>query len=316
MNLAHIDQETVAPAGGRILHAADGQPTGVLRENAMALVRKHDYRVIGWGNQHLTVRAVKRFVDGALGSHGAWLLKPYDDLPTSCGLNTLGLDSLRATAALAIAHHYQLCVHAIGDRANREVLNIYEEAFKSHPSQHDLRWRVEHAQHLYPSDIPRFGKLGVIASMQFVHATSDGPFVIQRLGKMRAGAGAYAWKSLTNTGAIIANGTDIPVERVNPLAGLYSAVTRRMANGTPFFPGQCLTRRAALRCYTLNAAYAAFEESVKGSITAGKLADFVVLSDDPLTVPAEQLRQIRVLKTFISGQVVYSAGKTLPPEGN
>ena len=147
------------------------------------------YRIVGMGNQHLTVRAIKRLIDGALGSHGAWLLEPYDDLPTSLGLNTLALDDLQRTAELAIAHDCQLCVHAIGDRANREVLDLYERTFRAHPDRRELRWRIEHAQHLAPADVPRFAQLGVIAAMQAVHATSDGPFVVTRLGQRRAQSG-------------------------------------------------------------------------------------------------------------------------------
>ncbi|MBM4088702.1 MAG: amidohydrolase [Planctomycetes bacterium] len=279
----------------------------MLHEDNDSLAGKlEDYFLVGCGNQHLTVRAIKRLVDGALGSHGAWMLEPYEDLPTSCGLNTLPLESLRATAALAIDHGYQLCVHAIGDRANREVLNVYQQTFEAHPTRRDLRWRVEHAQHLHPADIPRFAQLGVIASMQAVHATSDGPYVVTRLGQRRSQEGAYAWKSLREAGAIISNGTDVPVERVDPMAGIYSAVTRKMSNGEPFFPEQCMTRQQALRSYTLDAAYAAFEENLKGSITVGKLADLVVLSDDILTIPEERIPETEVVCTIVGGKVVFS----------
>ncbi len=243
----------------------------------------------------------------ALGSHGAWLLEPYDDLPTSRGLNTLALDDLQVTAELAIQNDYQLCVHAIGDRANREVLNLYEQTFRNHPESKELRWRVEHAQHLHPADIPRFGQLGVIASMQAVHATSDGPFVVARLGERRAQSGAYAWRSLLQSGAIVTNGTDVPVERVDPLAGFYAAITRKMKNGVPFFPQQCLTREQALRSYTLDAAYAAFEDDIKGSLTPGKLADIVVLSQDIMTIAEEEIRTTNVVMTILGGKVVYES---------
>jgi predicted amidohydrolase YtcJ len=264
------------------------------------------YRVVGMGNQHLTVRAIKRLIDGALGSHGAWLLEPYEDLPTSLGLNTLALDDLQRTAELAIAHDCQLCVHAIGDRANREVLDLYERTFRAHPDRCELRWRIEHAQHLAPADVPRFAQLGVIAAMQAVHATSDGPFVVTRLGQRRAQSGAYAWRSLLDSGAVIANGTDVPVEKVDPLAGFYAAVTRKMHNGLAFYPEQCMTREEALRSYTLDAAYAAFEEPIKGSLTPGKLADIVVLSQDILSIPAERVRDTQVLYTIIGGQIRYA----------
>jgi hypothetical protein len=263
------------------------------------------YRMVGAGDQYLTVRAIKRLIDGALGSHTAWLLEPYDDLPSSRGLNTAPLDELRRTAELALAHDYQLCVHAIGDRANREVLDLYAALWQSRADGRSLRWRVEHAQHLDPADIPRFHELGVIAAMQATHATSDGPFVVQRLGPRRAQGGAYAWKSLLDNGTVIANGSDTPVERIDPLAGFYAAVTRDMGGGRAFFPEQCMTRAQALRSYTIDAAYAAFEEENRGSLTPGKLADIVVLSQDILTVPPERLRETRVLYTILGGRVVY-----------
>ena len=166
------------------------------------------------------MRAIKRQIDGALGSRGAWLLEPYTDKPDSTGLNTTPVDSIRETARLAIANGYQLCVHAIGDRANRETLNIFEEAFKANPDKKDLRWRVEHAQHLNAADIPRFGQLGVIASMQGIHCTSDAPYVLARLGDKRAEEGAYVWQKLMKSGAVVTNGTDAPVEDVDPIAEL------------------------------------------------------------------------------------------------
>jgi len=263
------------------------------------------YRTIGYGNGFLTVRGIKRMVDGALGTHGAWLLEPYDDLPTSRGLNVLPLESLRRTSELAIVHDYQLCVHAIGDLANRETLNQMEAVFRAHPERKDLRWRIEHAQHLHPDDIPRFKRLGVIASMQGNHATSDGPFVVQRLGEWRARTGAYAWRSLLDAGAIVINGTDAPVETLNPLDAFHSSVTRRMADGRTFFPEQSMTRLEALRSYTRDAAWAAFEEEHKGTLTPGKLADIAVVSHDLLTAPAEQLREAKVVMTIVGGRVVY-----------
>jgi hypothetical protein len=383
LELAGVGRETPAPTGGEILRDAAGDPTGVLRENALELVsRVHEpalrqrspqqqredvltairlagteclrngitsfcdageslsvidtyrelaeagklpvrlwvminedndtlarsldrYRMVDVGDQHLTVRAIKRLVDGALGAHTAWLLEPYDDLPTSRGLNTLPLDELQRTAELALAHGYQLCVHAIGDRANREVLDLYAKTFRADAGPQDRRWRIEHAQHLDPADIPRFRQLGVIAAMQAVHATSDGPFVVSRLGQRRAQEGAYAWKSLLDSGAVIANGTDTPVEPINPLAGFYAAVTRDMGSGRALYPEQCMTREQALRSYTLDAAYAAFEEGTKGSLTPGKLADIVVLSQDIMSIPAEQLRETKVLYTIVGGRVLY-----------
>jgi predicted amidohydrolase YtcJ len=263
------------------------------------------YRFIGLGDDHLTVRAIKRFVDGALGTHGAWLLEPYSDLPRSRGMNTTSLSWIRQTARLAIQHDLQLCVHAIGDRANRETLNIFEEAFHRNPGKSDLRWRIEHAQHLHPNEIPRFSELGVIASMQAIHCTSDAAFVVERLGNERSRQGAYAWRSLIDAGAVVSNGTDTPVEGVNPIEGFYAAVTRRPVGQQPFFPEQRMTRQEALRSYTLNAAHAAFEEHLKGSLSPGKLADIVVLSHDILTVPEDKIREARVLYTIVGGTVVY-----------
>ncbi len=279
----------------------------LIEENQVLAGQLDRYRMIGYGNHHLTVRAIKRLMDGALGSHGAWLLQPYDDLPASHGLNTISLDELQQTADLAISHDYQLCVHAIGDRANREVLDLYERTFRRHGELHDLRWRIEHAQHLDPADIPRFAQLGVIAAMQAIHATSDGPFVVARLGERRAQAGAYAWRSLLDSGAVVTNGTDVPVERLNPLASYYAAVTRQMSNSLAFFPQQCMTRQEALHSYTLSAAYSAFEEDLKGSLTPGKLADIVVLSQDILTIPAEEIWKTRVEMTIVGGEVRFDA---------
>lgn len=264
-----------------------------------------DYRIINYGDKRLTVRAIKRFIDGALGSHGAWLLEPYNSLPTSVGLNTDPIDSMKETARIAIENNFQLCTHAIGDRGNRETLNIYEEAFKAHPEKKDLRWRIEHAQHLHHDDIPRFGRLGVIAAMQGIHCTSDGPWVIKRLGEKRAKEGAYVWQSLMKSGAIIANGTDVPVEAVDPIPNFFALVTRKMNNGEAFYPDQKMTREQALRSYTLNCAYAAFEEDFKGSLSVGKLADITVLSKDILTIPDEDILQAAVLYTIVGGKVMY-----------
>ena len=263
------------------------------------------YRIIGAGQNHLTVRTIKRFIDGALGAHGAWLLEPYADLPASAGLNTMPIDTLKETARLAIENGFQLCTHAIGDRGNREILNIYEEAFAAHPEQKDLRWRVEHAQHLAPADIPRFGRLGVIAAMQGVHCISDGPWVVKKIGEKRAKEGAYVWRSLIKGGAIICNGTDAPVEDVDPIPSFYATVTRKMKDGTMFFPEQRLSRDEALRTYTLNGAYAAFQEDLLGSLKPGKLADITVLSKDIMTVAEEEIPAIEVRLTIVGGQVLY-----------
>jgi len=252
------------------------------------------------------VGGIKHAIDGALGSHGAWLLEPYSDLPESTGLNTTPIATIEESAELAIDHGLQLCVHAIGDRANRETLDLYERTFAAHPDKKDLRWRIEHAQHLAPEDIPRFARLGVIASMQAVHCTSDGPWVPQRLGAERSALGAYMWRALLDSGAVVTNGTDAPVEDVDPIPSFYAAVTRRLADGTEFYPEQTMTRMEALRSYTLSNAYAAFEETLKGTLSPGKLADITVLSRDILTVPEEEIPGTEVVYTLVGGEVAYA----------
>ena len=278
----------------------------MVRENDSVLAQQVDqYRTVTQGNAFLTVRAIKITIDGALGSHGAWMLAPYDDLPTSTGLNTIPLERLQRTAEIAIQHGYQLNTHAIGDRGNREVLNVYEAAFQAHPDRKDVRWRIEHAQHIDPADQPRFARLGVIASMQGIHGTSDGPWVPKRLGEQRSREGAYVWRNLMNSGAIVTNGTDTPVEDVSPLASFYATVTRKTVDGSLFYPEQKMTREEALKSYTLNNAYAAFEENLKGSITPGKLADLTVLSRDIMTVPDDSIPGTQVVYTIIGGQIKY-----------
>ena len=384
MALSDITRATPDPEGGQILKDANGEPTGLLRETASALVRQgagepplspadaqarmrqvltladreaiahgvtsfHDagtsvevvdsmkrmidagalqtrlwvmlrvagdsspapdlaaLKILGYGDHHLTVRALKWTMDGALGSHGAWLLEPYADLPGSVGLPR-SLEVLKRTSQLAVQHGYQMAVHAIGDRANREVLDAYEAVFKaSGANGADLRWRIEHAQHLSPPDIPRFGRLGVIASMQSVHATSDAVFVPARLGDRRAEEGAYVWRRLLESGAVVTNGTDAPVESIDPIANYYAAVTRRVPDGSAFYPGQAMSRLDALRSYTIQNAFAAFEDHLKGTLSAGKLADITVLSRDITTVPDDEIRQARVAYTIIGGRIVFES---------
>ena len=277
--------------------------------NADLASRIDGYRIIGAGNQHLTVRAIKRQIDGALGPRGAWLLEPYADLPAGAnnprGLNTEDPADIRKTAEIAIAHGFQLCVHAIGDRANREVLDIYQQAFAAHPEAKNLRWRIEHAQHLNAADIPRFGKLGVIAAMQGIHCTSDAPYVLARLGPQRAEEGAYVWQKLLHSGAVVGNGTDAPVEDVSPLASFYASVSRKLKDGSVFFPAQRMSRAEALRSYTLSNAYAAFEEDLKGSLRPGKLADITILSRDIMTIPEDQIVATDVVYTIVGGKIAY-----------
>jgi len=272
-------------------------------------LEKHlsEYRIDGAGGGRLTVRAVKRFMDGALGSRTAWLLAPYRDAPDQTGLTVTPPGVIAETARIVREQGFQLCVHAIGDRANRETLDIFEAAFAGQGLPSSLRWRIEHAQHLDPDDIPRFAKLGVIASMQPVHATSDGPWVETRIGPRRAEEGAYVWRRLRDTGAVIAVGTDAPVEDLDPIANYDAAVTRRLPDGTRFYPEQKMTRTEALRAYTLGNAYAAFEESVKGSVVPGKYADFTVLSQDITAVAEEMIRKTRVLYTIVGGKIEYAA---------
>ncbi len=275
----------------------------VRESNAELAANLHRYRMIGAADNHLTVRAVKRTIDGALGSRGAWLLAPYDDLPGSAGLNTATVQDVTETARLAREHGFQLCVHAIGDRANREVLNVFEGAFPSADRLRSARWRIEHAQHLHPDDIPRFGQLGVIASMQGVHCTSDAPYVTARLGYRRAREGAYVWQKLMKSGAVVTNGTDVPVEDVSPIEGFYATVSRKLEDGSRFFPDQRMSRMEALKSYTINCAYAAFEEDIKGTLSPGKLADIVVLSKDILTCPEEEILDAQVIYTIVGGDV-------------
>jgi hypothetical protein len=276
----------------------------MLRMNNEALAANlARYRTIDYGSGFLTVRGIKKSIDGALGSRGAWLLEPYSDKPGDTGHNTTSVDEIREAAKLAVQHGYQMCVHAIGDRANRETLDIFEEIFKANPDGKDLRWRIEHAQHLHPADIPRFGRLGVIASMQGVHCTSDAPYVIARLGRQRAEDGAYVWQKLAKSGAIVSNGTDAPVEDVDPIASFYSTVSRKLTDGSVFFPDQRMSRLEALKSYTINAAYAAFEEDSRGSLKSGKYADMVVLSKDIMTMPEDQVPSAEVMYTIVGGKV-------------
>jgi predicted amidohydrolase YtcJ len=380
MELGKVTAGTKDPEGGEILHTEDGQPSGVFRETAQALVRSQQqkspaqeerdlktaidlateaclqngitsfqdagssfqtidtfkaladsnelrvrlyvmirdsnqrlasllpsYKIIDAGKQHLTVRAIKRSIDGALGPHGAWLLGAYEDMPNSTGLNTASVPSVRRSAELASKHDFQVCVHAIGDRANRETLDIFESFLSKHPNGKNLRWRVEHAQHLHPDDIPRFSEMGVIASMQAVHCTSDAIFVPDRLGEVRSQQGAYVWRSLLDSGAVVTNGTDAPVEDINPMASFYASVTRRLSDGSDFYPEQCMTREEALKSYTLSCAYAAFEEGDKGSLEVGKLADIVVWSEDFMKCDEDNIRNVKPVYTLVGGRVLYSA---------
>jgi predicted amidohydrolase YtcJ len=267
-----------------------------------------DYPIINAGNGYFTCRAIKSELDGALGVFGAWKLKPYADKPDFMGQNTTRISELKTIADLALKHQMQLCVHAIGDRANREFLDMCDSLWQHYSDGPELRWRSEHAQHLDTADIKRFAPLGIFASMQGIHCTSDAPFVVKRLGTERSRTGAYAWRSLLDAGVIINNGTDVPVEEIDPFACLYASVTRRRTdNGMEFFTDQAMTRSEAIYSYTMANALAAFEEDLKGSISPGKRADFIILDTDLLNCTEEEILKTKVLATYVDGIKRYNA---------
>lgn len=260
------------------------------------------------GDPFFRVSGIKRAIDGALGTHGAWMLEPYADNPGTAGFNTTPLETIREAGELALQHGLQLAVHAIGDRGNREALDLYEALFEEHGVYGPyLRWRIEHAQNLHPDDVPRFRELGVIASMQGVHATSDGPWVARRISEARAQRGAYIWRTLLENGVTIINGTDAPVERLNPMHSFHSSVTRLMPTGEVFFGEQVMTREEALRSYTLDSAFGIFREHDLGSLTPGKLADIVIWSGDFMRGDADTIRDILPVMTFVGGELVFEA---------
>jgi len=255
------------------------------------------------------VRSIKLYADGALGSRGAALLAPYSDDHGNSGLLVTPPAEIQRIATAALRRGFQVGVHAIGDRGNRVVLDAYDAALKAVPTS-DHRFRVEHAQVISLQDIPRFALMGVIPSMQASHQTSDMRWAETRVGPERI-KGAYAWRSLLNTGVVIPNGSDFPVEEVNPLISFHSAVSRQDASGWPpggWYPDQRMTREEALRAMTIWAAYAGFQEKTMGSITPGKYADFVILDQDIMTVPAENILKTKVISTWIGGKSVYDAG--------
>lgn len=257
----------------------------------------------------LTIRSVKLNCDGALGSRGAWLLEEYTDRPDHFGHETLPMEVVKETALNGLRNGFQVCAHAIGDRANREILDRYEAAFIELPDlKNDHRFRIEHAQHLHPDDIPRFARLGVIPAMQAVHMSSDRPWAIDRLGEKRIKEGAYMWQDLLKSGIPIVNGTDVPVEPLNPISSFYASVSRKTLKGMPeggYEPEQKMTREQALKSYTLDAAYGAFEENIKGSITVGKLADFTIYNQDLMQVAEDKLLETEIAMTVFDGKVVY-----------
>jgi predicted amidohydrolase YtcJ len=257
----------------------------------------------------LTVRSIKLNCDGALGPRGAWLLEDYADRPGHRGHETLPMSVVTEVSEKALPLGFQVCSHAIGDRANQEILDRYEAAFAKFPDANDHRFRIEHAQHLHPDDIPRFGELGVIAAMQAIHLSSDRPWAIDRLGEKRIIDGAYVWQKLFQTGARICNGTDAPVEPVDPIPSFYASVTRKTLEGLPeggYEGDQKMTREQALKSYTLDGAYAEFEEDFKGSIEVGKAADFTVFDQNIMEVPEDDILKAKVAMTVMGGKVVYS----------
>lgn len=376
LRVAGVTGQTQDPAGGRIERRGEGEPSGVLVDNAMGLVEGripdptrddlksaalaavrevnrfgltsvHDagvgtpvidvYEELARAGQYslrnyimiasddstlarffrrgpqsalydsrIWLRSIKMVVDGALGSRGAALLDPYTDAPGNSGLITTPVARIQDVAVRALRGGFQLNAHAIGDRGNREVLNAFEAALKQVGTA-DHRFRVEHAQILHHDDIPRFAQLDVIPSMQATHQTSDMYWAPNRLGYART-LGAYAWRSLLNTGVIIPNGTDFPVEAVNPFFTFHSSVTRQDSDNWPaggWFPNERMTREEALKSMTLWPAYAAFQERDMGSLTPGKLADFVILDRDIMTVAPEAIVGTQVLATYLGGKAVY-----------
>ena len=267
------------------------------------------YKMLPEGNDFLTVRSIKRQIDGALGAHGAWLLEPYEDLNETDGLVLETVEDIERTAEIAVKHGFQVNTHAIGDRGVREVLDLYERAWETMGVEGtDLRWRIEHSQHIDPADVPRFGALGVVAAVQAIHGTSDGPWIPSRLGDERAKATSQPWRDLFNTGAIVTNGTDVPVEPIDAIASYYASVSRMMVTGEKFYPEHAMTREEAMQTYTINNAIAAFEEDIKGSLTPGKYADIVVLSQDLLTVEEDKIPDTTVDITIVGGEVKYTRG--------
>ena len=266
---------------------------------------------IGTGNDFLTIRSIKLNADGALGSRGAWLIDEYTDRPGHFGMATQSMDYVYKVAKNGIQNGFQVNSHAIGDRANREILDQYEKVFNEFPKlSKDHRWRIEHAQHIDPKDIPRFGSLKVIASIQGIHMSSDRPWAINRLGQKRIIEGAYVWRDLINHGAILINGSDVPVEPIDPIASFYASTTRKTLKGLPnsgYEPEQKMTRIEAMKSYTINAAYGAFEEKLKGSIEIGKYADFAVFSQNLITVPDDKILETKILYTIVNGKIEYQA---------
>ena len=378
--IAGVNASTPNPPGGEILkHAPDGQPTGILLNEAQALISRHIpgmtrvqceralkraideclehgltslhearttslmldalrsladqgelksriYAMVDLPDKELaefffrsgpeirddgmlTVRCIKVFIDGALGSRGALMTAPYSDAPGETGIMTTSEETLYEATVRSLKAGLQVAVHAIGDRANRMTLNAFWRALQTVPEAGDHRLRVEHAQVTAPEDIPEFAKLNLVVSMSPPHATSDMPWVETRIGPQRT-KGAYAWRSFWDTGVHLTFNSDYPGEEINPFFGMYCAETRQTADGLPaggWYPEQCLTREESLKAYTIEAAYAGFEETIKGQIAPGMLADFIVISDDVRKASARKLLSIKVLQTYVGGRLVYDS---------
>jgi predicted amidohydrolase YtcJ len=262
--------------------------------------------VVNYGEHRLSVRAIKIGADGALGSRGAALLEPYSDEPGTSGLMTTPVEEIYAQTLAASRAGFQTCIHAIGDRANRVAMDVFERVQNAVPNARNLRMRNEHAQILDAAEIPRFAKLNVIASMQATHATSDMPWVPTRIGPQRTAEGAYVWQRLLKSGVVLANGSDFPVEEPNPMLGFYAAITRQDPSGhRGWMPEERLSRDEMLKSFTWNAAYAAHAEKDLGSIEVGKLADMVLLDKNVMEIDPKEILRTQVVATIIGGEIVY-----------
>jgi predicted amidohydrolase YtcJ len=302
-----IDMETYRRA-----EASDKLPLRIYSFVAIRSWQKLDSFVKknGWGNDRLHWGGLKGFVDGSLGSTTAWFYKPYLDAPRSTGLQVTDTNLLRQWILSADSAGLHIATHAIGDHANNWILGVYEEAEKRNPGK-DHRFRVEHAQHLTPDDIGRFAQLKIIPSMQPYHAIDDGKWAAKRLDSTRL-KGTYAFRSLLETGANLTFGSDWPVAPLDPIAGIYAAVTRRTLddkNPGGWYPDQKISVEQALRCYTVNNAWSGFQENKTGQLKAGMLADFTVLSDDLFSIKPEDIRETKIILTVVNGKPVYSNKK-------
>ncbi|MFH0920940.1 MAG: amidohydrolase [Fibrobacterota bacterium] len=279
------------------LYAMVGEDNAGLRKSLKAWQGFHGNRLI--------VRAIKKTMDGAMGAHTGWLLEPYTDRPDSIGVPVIPPAELLEAAQIAYDHGCQLCTHAIGDRANREALDVYEAFLKQHPDAARLRFRIEHAQHLHPADISRFSQLGVTVMAQGAFVPEDFPWIVKRLGEKRCAEGAFVYRSLLNHGTRLGASTDAPVIDINPMKNIHAMVARTGPHGEPFYPEQRYTRLEALKAYTLDNAYAGFMEDERGTLSPGKRADITVLSKDILAVPEEEIPLAHPILTLVDGVVQY-----------